>query len=239
MGLILGHHLAGGAGPSGLVAVGPVIVAPQTPTLLPPAPIEGPGDRLFALVSGTAGLPLTDGTWTTLNVPAGASFRLKTKIAAGNSTDDASVDGGIGNTVSVGVKFTFPDIPGPGSWDFNAQGSIVNSLQLTFITGQLNAFLSPKPSMSIYVGVRTAQGLNPASGPGVFSDSAWTIPPDGGVILKQKTQFFGVNPFTMWHACNFNFQPVQATYPSGKQWSDADQGVLHGTATRGWRYNHD
>ncbi len=235
-----GHYIPSGGAVAARIEVGTKIRLPQAPTPLPNPAFTSAGDRLFALVSGTAGDPITDGTWTILNVPAGASFRLKTKVAAGNVTDDASIDGFVGNTVSVGVKFTMIDIPGAGSWDFNAQGAIVNSVQPTFITGSINAFLAPKPSLSFYAGVRTnSPGLNPAAGPGSFSDVAFNGGADGGIILADKTDFLLPINFTMWHACNWNFQPLQITYPAGKFWTQADNGTMIATATRGWRYNHD
>ncbi len=235
-----GHYISGNGAVAARIEVGAKIRLPQAPTLLPQPAFAGAGDRLFALISGTPGGFIGDATWFQLNSPAGSSFTVHTKVAAGNATDDASIDGFPGNTVTVGVKFAMIDIPGAGSWDFNAQGTIVNSLQLTFITGALNAFLIPKPSLSFYVGLRTfSPGNNGAAGPGIFSDVAFNGGPDGGVILADKTDFLLPVPFTMWHACNWNFQPLQITYPAGKFWSGADPGTLIGTATRGFRYNHD
>lgn len=240
MGLILGHHLPLGLGLPGILEVGVKIRMPQANTLLPPTSTEAAGDRIFVLIMGTAAGPIVDGTWFQLNHPLGASFTVHTKVAAGNATDDAFISGIPGNTVSVGVKFTMKDIPGPGSWDFNAQGTSVNSIQPTFICGSLPAFLAPAPSISFFVGERThAPGTNPASGPGSFSDPQFTTPPDGGVILADKTEFLLPNQFTKWHAANWHFQPIKATYASGKTWSGADPGTPLSTSTRGWRYDHD
>ncbi|MCK4898584.1 MAG: hypothetical protein KAS38_07395 [Anaerolineales bacterium] len=238
MGLILGHHLPIGPGPQGLVRAGAPVIAPQSTTLLPGAD-EAPGDRLFAFGGGTAGGIIVDGTWTQLNTLPFLNFVLFTKIAAGAASDEARLSGFIGQQVAVGVKFTFKDIPGPGSWDFNAQGSQVASDQTSFINGQLNAFLAPAPSISIYVGVRRADGINAASGPGGFSDPLWTTAPDGGVVLQAKTTDTIVPTSTYWHAINWNFQAIKTTYPAGKFWSGADPGSLHATTTRGWRYDHD
>jgi hypothetical protein len=240
MGLIVGHHLPGVPVPiQGLMFAGAPVIAPQVTTLLQPPGLESAGDRIFAFGGGTAGGINVDGTWTQLNTLPFLNFVLFTKIAAGNASDDATLSGFAGQQVAVGVKFMMQDIPGPGTWDFNAQGSSVSGNQTSFVCGQLNAFLIPKPSLSIYCGVRRADGISAASGPGGFSDLAWATPPDGGVLLTAKTTDTLPPTATYWHAINFNFQPSQVTYPSGKFWAGADPGGLHSTSTRGWRYNHD
>lgn len=229
-----GHYIPSAGGPvSARVEVGSVIVAPQINTVLPPAN-EAAGDRIFAYVSN--GTLLVDGTWTQL-ATAPTSFTVHTKVAAGDITDIATIAGALGNEISVGVKFTMKDIAGPGSWDFNAQSSLRNTLRTAFDCNSLPTF-SAKPSISFFAGVRIATGLSGAS-VGAFSDPAFTALPDGGIIVRVTTQKTIPATSTNWSACNWNFQPVATAYPTGLFWSGASSGSNLLTQTRGFRYDHD
>ena len=186
MGLILGHHLPfagliGGAMEAGPPIIGGIMGVPQ---LIPASPTESIDDRIF-VYSNTAAGPNVDGTWTQLNT-APAGFTVHTKIAAGNATDEAYVPGSA-QPQMVHIKFTMKQIGGPGWWDFNAQSTLRNTNRNQFDCNSLAAFGAPAPSCSFFAGRRVAAGSVPDA-VGDFSDPLWNAPPDGGTILKVRTE---------------------------------------------------
>ncbi len=195
------------------------------------------------MYSNTAAGPNVDGTWTQLNT-APAGFTVHTKIAAGNATDEAYVPGSA-QPQMVHIKFTMKQIAGPGWWDFNAQSTLRNTNRNQFDCNSLAAFGAPAPSCSFFAGRRVAAGSVPDA-VGDFSDPLWNAPPDGGTILKVRTELVQFPPppdppifTTYWSAISFLCEPTKNPYPTGMFWSGADEPNSHLTSTRGWRYDHD
>jgi len=217
-----------------IVAGPPLIGSGGAPQIIPNAPIQGVGDRIF--VYGANEVPTVDGTWTQL-ATAPTSFFLFTKIAAGDVTDQALTQGSsVGHAVFI--KFTMVDPGGIGVWDFNAQSTLRNTFRTAFDNNSLAAFGTPAPSCSFFAGLRIGSGVQPGT-VGDFSDPLWNAPPNGGTILKVKTSQVGAPFNTYWHGISFLCEPTKVAYATGKKWVGANEPTSHLTQTRGFRYDHD
>lgn len=215
----------------------PLIGSGVSPQTIPAPASEAAGDTLF--VYGSNEIPNVDGTWTQL-ATAPTSFYVFTKVAAGDATDLAQSQGsGVGHAVFVKWCVKDDGSIGPGVWDFDAQSTLRNTFRTAFDVNSLT-FFGPvgDPSFSFYAGLRIGSGTQPGT-VGDFSNPVFNAPPNGGTILKVKTQQAAAPNNTYWSAVSVHWQQPKAAYPTGDKWTGANEPTSHLTQTRGWRYDHD
>lgn len=207
--------------------------------IIPASATEAADDRIFVFSNNQAG-PILDGTWTALNTLPG-DFTVHTKVAAGDVTDLAQTPATTPPHIAhyVYKKFTMKDIAGSGSWDFESQSTLRVTNRNLFDCNSLGVGFGVSTSLSFFAGHRTAPG-DDSDLVGLFSDTDFNIPPDGGTILNVRT-FNPIlpNTTTHWSAISWNWQPQKLAYATGKFWADAGEPTSLITSTRGWRYDHD